>query len=275
MGHEAKRRRKAFLSASISAIHRLAVTLALPPPQPSSLQSLQVGNVAMKKEPLIGRDRHWMSTLISSNMDHLPLVRQGWREGDPSPHTQIHMLWHRSECLPPPSLPPPSLPASLPASLPLISTASPTCYSLRWRRRAGTCCRRERGGRGANVCQAVAGRHLAAVCGGWHSSSRADPARCWHGLPPPPSVRHAASIHPSGRSLSLSALEKSRLRAKHLSLLARSWPTSSHAFGGDNKRRRRRAATARGEAAGNSRQMSAPSLLPRSLLRTLPPFECL
>ena len=28
---------------------------------------------------------------------------EGWREGDPSPHTQIHMLWHRSECLPPPS----------------------------------------------------------------------------------------------------------------------------------------------------------------------------
>ena len=113
MGHEAKRRRKAFLSASISAIHRLAVTLALPPPQPSSLQSLQVGNVAMKKEPLIGRDRHWMSTLISSNMDHLPLVRQGWREGDPSPHTQIHMLWHRSECLPPPSLPPSLLASQL------------------------------------------------------------------------------------------------------------------------------------------------------------------
>ena len=153
MGHEAKRRRrKAFLSASISAIHRLAVTLALPPPQPSSLQSLQVGNVARKKEPLIGRDRHWMSTLISSNMDHFPLVRQGWREGDPSPHTQIHMLWHRSECLPPPSLPPPSLPASLPASLPLISTASPSYLLLLALAAAGRYMLQEGAGREGGEC---------------------------------------------------------------------------------------------------------------------------
>ena len=123
------------------------------------------------------------------------------------------------------------------------------------------------------MCQAVAGRHLAAVCGGWHSSSdAADPARCWHGLPPP------CRIYPSiGKESLALCIGEVQVESK-ASFSARSWPTSSHAFGAafviD-------AAAARGSGrkfATDERSLAAPPLapsLPPSLGPYPPPFECL
>ena len=117
------------------------------------------------------------------------------------------MLWHRSECLlaaRPPACPPSSQLACFTAfdqhGLSSSSSSSSSSYlpvtpcSL-LAGRAGTWT--ERGGKGANVCQAVAGRHLAAVCGGWRGRQGL-PLLCWHGLIPLPcrAMLHP-SIHPS------------------------------------------------------------------------------